>query len=104
MGLNNGQFNDTLAGHYLSLRTSVSSSSAIEAKVGATRLDYRQLLTIYNDGNNTIYVGPATVTNSGANRGFPLERNESLTVSASDTAVFIISASGGSFAIIQEWS
>ena len=48
------------------------TTSPVELKVGTTRNPERQAIIIYNDSNRTLYLGPATVAVSGANKGIPL--------------------------------
>ena len=53
-GINfNPEFADVMQDDYIAGRV-VVGTTAVEAKVGATRLDGREMLVIFNDSNNTI--------------------------------------------------
>lgn len=94
---------DNYQGGYVSIRLAVAGSQ-IEAKVGASALEGRQELTLYNDGNDVIYYGPSGVTTSGANKGVPVEGLEFVTIPATDAAQVFLISSGSTNVIIQEWS
>lgn len=47
-------------------------TSAVEAKVSASRLKGRQMLLFYNFSDETIYMGKSSVTTTGVTRGIPL--------------------------------
>lgn len=104
MGGNLGSSNvdraDVLESSFLGGTVTVGTTE-VEAKVGASRLDTRQLLTIYNASANTIYWGPTGVTTS---TGQPIEKKQFVSIPAGNIAVYLIAASAGNTAIVQEWS
>lgn len=91
---------DVVESAYVSGTLSVTTS-AIEAKVGANRLTGRQILSIYNAGPGTIYVGPSGVTSS---TGRPIFRDQSIDMPAGNVAVFLIAGTGTQSVIVQELS
>jgi hypothetical protein len=94
--------NDTRFADYKSILVTVGTTQ-VEAKVGASRLQDRQGVWIYNDSANTIYVGPSGVTTSGSTKGFPLFKNQSAFVELPDfVGVFLIAGSAGNSVIVQE--
>ena len=95
-----GERDDVLDGSYLTGTVSVSTT-AVEAKVGATPLTARESLLVYNPGPRIIYYGPVGVTTG---TGFPLAVGQTLQLSVGDTvSVFLITTSGSTVdARIQE--
>jgi hypothetical protein len=81
---------------------SVSSGSAVELFTGASRNPDRQVIRIYNDGNRTVYLGPATVTSSGPTKGEPLESGEAISYPGGDSQLYAITNSGTTSLIITE--
>lgn len=77
-------------------------TSAVELFTGGSRNANRQTIIIYNDSSNTIFIGPATVTESGSTKGYPIVKNQSVTVSLGDVAIYAIAGSAGNSVIIQE--
>lgn len=85
------ELSDVVNQSYVSGSISVSTS-AVEAKVGASRLTGRETLRIYNNSNTTIYFGPSGVT---ASTGEPIFKNQWVNIPIGDQlAVFLITASG----------
>lgn len=78
------------------------TTTAIELKVGGTRNPLRQSILLQNDGSATIYLGPATVTSSGANKGHPLLKDQAMSFPIGNVAYFAITASGSSNVIVTE--
>lgn len=77
-------------------------TSQVEAKVGASRADGRQMLRIYNSSSNVIYMGPTGVTTAN---GEPLEKKQWINIPASDAlALFLIAGSAGNAVIVSEWA
>lgn len=76
-------------------------TTAVEAKVGATRISPREMVRIYNnDSSITIYFGASGVTVS---TGEPLRPGEAVSVPAGDElGVFVIAASGTVNVRVQE--
>jgi hypothetical protein len=85
---------------YISGALSVTISQ-IEAKVGASRLPFRQVLTIFNAGNKTIYYGPSGVTSAN---GVPIFSQQAINIPIGDLAVFLIASSGTQSVVIQEFA
>lgn len=103
MGLQNGAYDDVLEGSYVSLRITVGTTQ-IEAKVGASTLAYRELVTIYNDSSSTVYYGPTGVASGNvAAKGIPIEKQTSVTISARQP-VYLIAASANNAVIVQEFA
>jgi hypothetical protein len=103
-GINfNPEFSDVMQDDYIAGRV-VVGTSAVEAKVGATRLDGREMLVIYNDSNNTVFHGPSGVTASGVNKGIPILKGEFVSVMVGNLGVFLIASSAGNNVIVQEWA
>jgi hypothetical protein len=103
-GINfNPEFSDVAQDNYVSGRIVVGTTE-VEAKVGGSRLNGREMLVIYNDSNRTIYHGPSGVTTTGANKGIPILKGEYVTIMVGDLGVFLIAAQAGNDVIIQEWA
>lgn len=79
-------------------------TSAVELKVGVTRSVNRQVVSLFNDGTNTVYLGPATVTAAGATKGIPVAKGQFISIPVGDTPLFAISASGSNSVIVMELS
>lgn len=76
---------------------------ASEVKVGASRLSNRQAFIIYNDGNATIFYGPtASVATSGANKGFPLYKDQFIFYPVGNAPWYFICASSNANIIVSE--
>lgn len=93
-----GEYNEVNESQYVSGAITVGTS-AVEAKVGASRIELRQRLRIYNDSNSTIYFGPSGVTTS---TGEPLFKKQWIELEFGDIGVFVIAGSSGNNVIIQE--
>ena len=78
------------------------TTTATELFTGGSRNAARQVVRIYNDGNSVIYIGPSGVTASGANKGEALQKNQSITYSLGNVALFAITASSSSVVIVTE--
>lgn len=75
-------------------------TSAIEVKVGASRLSDRKSLTLFNNSNSTMYWGfnsSVTVSN-----GTPIAKNEQYAWRIGDVPIFVISGSASSNARVTE--
>ena len=93
------EFSDVLNDGYVAGSVSVSTT-AIELKVGATRLDGREEILIENKGPFTIYIGPSGVTTS---TGTTLHKDQTITMPiGQDLGVFAITATGTSIVVVQE--
>jgi len=86
---------------YVATTLSVGSTQ-IEAKVGGSRDEKRQLVILYNDSNNTVYYGPTGVATSGANKGIPIEKRQEVAVPVGDVGLYLIAGSSGNNVICQE--
>jgi hypothetical protein len=88
----NPTYVDEISNSYLAGTISVSTT-AVEAKVGASRLVNRKFVRIYNNSTTTIYFGPTGVT---ATSGEPLFQSQwvEVGVEEGDIPVFMITASG----------
>jgi hypothetical protein len=79
------------------------STSPIEIKVGVNRLGDRQAVMVYNDGAPVIYYAPnASVASSGANKGFPLKRDQFVILPIGNIAWYYIAASTNTAVIVSE--
>jgi hypothetical protein len=77
-------------------------TSAVELKGGATRDSYRKFIIIYNDSSNTIYIGGAGVTATGATKGIPILKSQMATIPLGDMALYAIAESAGNSIIVME--
>lgn len=76
------------------------STSAVEAKVGASRLAGREGITITNKGPNRVYYGPSGVTTA---TGDYLEKNQFASFPLGDqVGLFLICATGQSATVIVQ--
>ena len=74
--------------------------TAIEVKVGATRLSNRKGVILYNSSNRTMFWGGVGVTTSS---GIPLNKGESITIRNEDVALFVITDTAGQDARVLEF-
>jgi hypothetical protein len=95
-----GEYSDVMQDGYVSGPVTVSTS-AIEAKVGGSRLTNREALTITNQGPGSIWFGPAGVTTS---TGDELKKDQSVSLPIGDIGVFMIKNSGSATVIVQEFA
>jgi hypothetical protein len=101
MSLNNSsEFDDVMNDGYVSGSVNVTTTE-VEAKVGASRLANREAITITNRGNTTIYYGPTGVTST---TGDALYKDQTVALPLGGLGIFLITASGSSTAIVQEFS
>ncbi len=79
------------------------TTSASEIKVGASRVANRQALFVFNDGNQTIFYSPsASVTISGATKGFPLYKDQFVILPIGDQPWYFIASATNSSVIVAE--
>lgn len=97
-----GSRDDVNDGYYVG-QTVVVGTSQVEAKVGANRDAARQIIIVYNDSNSTVYHGPSGVTTTGANKGIPIERKQTVAIPAGNVAVYLIADTAGNNVIVQEF-
>lgn len=77
-------------------------TTQVEAKVGASKLERRQMLRVFNKSNSTIYFGPSGVTTT---TGEPIEKDQWVNIPVGDQiSVFLIAASASNDVIVSEWS
>jgi len=93
------EFIDVLTDNYLNGTVTVGTS-AVEAKVGTTKLQDRELLIIHNSSNNTIYHGASNVT---VNTGVPIFKNQTVYIAAQQS-VYLIASSSNNTVVVQELS
>lgn len=86
---------------YLQVSTTVGTS-AVEVKVGGSRLSTRQIAFMYNDSDKVMYWGPSGVTASGSTRGVPLEPGQMVNLPFGDVGVFVIGVKAGQGVIFGE--
>lgn len=97
-----GKLDDVLDGSYVGT-TASCTTTPIEAKVGLTALDGREGITLYNNGPNTIYVGPSGSTVS--NGMIPIIVSQVVTLNlGSSAALYMATSTGTSSVVIQEFS
>ena len=101
-----GEFDDVNNDGYVSTRATIGNASEVEAKVGASRLEVRETLTITNVGNKTVYFGPSGFSSSDAANGEPLFKRQSVTIQVGDgVGVFLrCDGSDSTDVVIQEWA
>jgi hypothetical protein len=63
-------------------------TTAIEVKVGATRLAERKGVILYNNSNRVMFWGGSGVTTAN---GIPLAKGESITIRNEDVSLFVVS-------------
>lgn len=102
MAINNsGRYDEVDEGSYVMGTLSVSTT-AVEAKVGASRLSGRQSLIIFNSSTVNLYYGTTGVT---ASTGIPIFPTQMMTLSIGDIPIFLIASTTGPYtAIIHEVS
>lgn len=78
-------------------------TTAVEVKVGGSRVETRQIVVIYNESKNrNMYWGGAGVTNSGSTRGIPILPEQTVSLPAGDLAIYIVGQEAAMTAIISE--
>lgn len=101
-GINESGNDSEIANRSYVQTTVTVGTSQVEAKVGGSRLDGRQMLRIFNTSNKIIYFGPSGVSVS---TGEPLEKEQWVNIAVGDgVAIFLIAATAGNVAIVSEWA
>lgn len=78
-------------------------TTAVEVKVGATPIDNRKEVTLYNNSNNTIYWGFTSAVTTAT--GTPVEKKEFISWRVGpNVSVFVIAATMGNDSRITEAS
>ncbi len=78
-------------------------TTAVEVKVGGSRLATRQIVVIYNESNSkNLYWGKSGVTNSGATRGFPILPGQFVSLPFGNVGVFVVADQAAQTAIVAE--
>lgn len=100
MGVNESpEFSDVLNDDYITARLTITSTQS-EAKVGGTRLAGREVVTIQNIGNKTVFYGPTGLTDITGN---PLYKNQFVSLPIGvNLGVFLICSSGDSSTVIVQ--
>ena len=94
-----GQFDDVTNDGYLSINLSVTSS-AVEAKVGASRQAGREWISITNKGAKTVYYGPSGVTST---TGDVLYKDQTVVLPFGDNVgIFVICGAGDTATVIVQ--
>lgn len=78
----------------------IVGTTAIEVKVGASRLLDRKGIMLYNNSNQAIYWGGAGVTIA---TGIPLAKGEPVIISINDVALFVIGSQANQNARVVEY-
>jgi hypothetical protein len=95
------EFSDVNNESYVSGAVAVTSV-AVEAKVGASRLSSREVITITNKGAKTVYYGPSGVSST---TGDPLYKDQFVSLPYGDNiGVFVVCASGDTATVIVQES
>lgn len=74
-------------------------TSALEIKVGGSRLANRRFIQIYNDSSNTVYLGSSSVTVAN---GLPIVKNQTAAIQIGDIPIYLIANSSGNTVRIIE--
>lgn len=91
---------DVNESNYVSGTLSVGTT-AVEVKVGSSRLERRQFISVHNYGPATIFIGPSGVTTSS---GRPIFRDQSIDMPVGNLPIYVIASSAGQTVIVQELS
>jgi hypothetical protein len=95
----NGEFDDVLSDGYVT-GTVTATTTEVEAKVGASPLSGREVITLHNKGSAEIFYGPTGVTST---TGTPLKKNQFVSLPLGDAiSLFVITDSGTATVIVQE--
>lgn len=80
------------------------STTAVELVVSGSPDQDRNIVRIYNKGDETVYIGPeSSVTSSGTNQGEPLYKDQWIAFCLDPSlTVYGITDSGSSTVLIQE--
>lgn len=77
-------------------------TTAVELKVDVVRNPNRQTLMVYNDSLVNVFLGPSTVTTTGATKGIPLVPRQFISLPIGNVPYFAISTIAGTGLIVQE--
>lgn len=98
------EFSDVVNDSYLMGEVTVGTSQ-VQMKVGANNLECREILRIYNNSSNTIYVGPSGVTTTGSTKGEPVRKGGWIEFPIGDNLdVYAIADSAGNSILVQEFA
>jgi hypothetical protein len=97
-----GEYSDVLQDGYVTTALTVSDTQ-IEAKVGSSPLENRELITVTNRGPGSIYYGPSGVTPS---TGEELKKDQTVAIPlGAPLSLFLIKEAGPtSTVIVQEFA
>lgn len=93
-----GEFDDTNSDLFSQDSITVNTSQT-EAIVSGTDIYEREFVRIYNNGPQTVYIGPSGVTSS---TGEPLRRRQWIEYALRGQSIFMITASGSSTVIVTD--
>lgn len=94
----NGEYNDVLEDLLLQGVLTIGTTQT-ELKVGASVDSDREVIRVFNNSNQTIYVGPNGVTTS---TGEPVYKKQSLEMPIGTQSLYAIVASGTADVIVWE--
>lgn len=77
---------------------------AVELFTGVSRNPNRQVISIYNDGSGTVFIGPLGVTAAGAAKGRQLSASQFTSFEMGNAALYAIAGSGTRNLIVEEWA
>ena len=77
-------------------------TSSVELHTGPVRNPNRIVVRIYNDGGTPCYIGPVTVSTSGATKGEELAPGEAMSYSVGNVALHAITARNSTVLVITE--
>ena len=74
-------------------------TSAVEVKVGASRLANRRMIIVSNTGTGIIYYGASGVT---SNNGMPIYKKQTLMLDIGDVPLYLIALTAGNTIRVSE--
>lgn len=80
------------------------TTSQTEIFAGVSRNAKRQLVRIFNDGNNPCYIGPTGVSSAGSSKGEELLKKQSIEIVIGDVGLYAITSSSTTTLIVTELS
>lgn len=99
MGLKySGEFDDTNSDIFVQEEITIGTTQ-VEALTTGTDIAEREIVRIYNKGNQTVYFGPTGVTSTS---GEPLRKNQWIEIAIRNQSVFLITDSGTADVIVTD--
>jgi len=77
-------------------------TTQVEVKCGTNLLAGRQAIVIYNDSLSIVYFGPTGVTTTGANKGIPIFKKQTLFIQIGGIQCYLIADTASNDVIVQE--